>query len=133
LGLHQERATGADYNQFLDHFIKATKKRYPKAYIHFEDFSLGNTRRVLDEYTSKMACFNDDVQGTGCVTLASIMAALKINGVPWEELRVICFGAGTAGTGIAHQIRDAITVETNQPRRPVNKYGESVSACLALF
>jgi malate dehydrogenase (oxaloacetate-decarboxylating) len=98
----------------VDHFVAAAKRCYPNAYIHFEDFGLGNARRILDKYTSKIACFNDDVQGTGSVTLASIMAALKISKVPWEKARIVCFGAGTAGTGIADQIRDAISVETSK-------------------
>jgi malate dehydrogenase (oxaloacetate-decarboxylating) len=104
----------------VDHFVQAARKRYPKAYIHFEDFGLQNARRILDKYTPKIACFNDDVQGTGCVTLAAIMAALKVNGVKWSDMRVVIFGAGTAGTGIADQIRDAIAVETDKSKEEAN-------------
>jgi malate dehydrogenase (oxaloacetate-decarboxylating) len=114
LGLHRKRTSGKEYDQFVDRFVAAVKKSYPNAYIHFEDFGLGNARRILDKYTSKIACFNDDVQATGSVTLASIMTALKINKIPWEEARIVCFGAGTAGTGIADQIRDAISVGTSK-------------------
>jgi hypothetical protein len=65
---------GEKYDDFVDKFVRAAKKHYPKAYIHFEDFGLNNARRILDKYTPEIACFNDDVQGTGCVTLAAIMA-----------------------------------------------------------
>lgn len=98
----------------IETFVKAARKQYPKAYIHFEDFGLNNARRILDKYTPHIACFNDDVQGTGCVTLAAVMAALKVNGVKWEDLRVVIYGSGTAGTGIADQIKDAIAVETKK-------------------
>lgn len=105
---------GEQYDQFIEKFVNACRKRYPKAYIHFEDFGLNNARRILDKYTSQVACFNDDVQGTGCVTLAAIMAAFKVNGVKWDEARFLMFGSGTAGTGIADQIKDAIAQHTDK-------------------
>lgn len=114
LGLRKPRARGEKYDQFVDKFITAARKRYPRAYIHFEDFGLPNARRILDKYTPKIACFNDDVQGTGCVTLAAIMSAMKVANVKYDDLRVLLFGAGTAGTGIADQIKDAIAVSTNR-------------------
>lgn len=75
-----------------------------------------NARRILDSYTPKIACFNDDVQGTGCVTLAAIMSAMKIADIKYQDLRVVMFGAGTAGTGIADQIKDAIAVSTEKSK-----------------
>lgn len=92
--------------------MQACRKRYPKAYIHFEDFGLNNARRILDKYTPKMACFNDDVQGTGAVTLAAIMAAFEEAQIKWADARFVMFGSGTAGTGIADQVSDAIAQET---------------------
>lgn len=94
--------------------MRACRKRYPRAYIHFEDFGLNNARRILDKYTPEIACFNDDVQGTGCVTLAAVMAAFKVNGVTWDEARFVMFGSGSAGTGIADQIKDAISQNTGK-------------------
>jgi malate dehydrogenase (oxaloacetate-decarboxylating) len=116
LGLRKPRVRGEKYDEFIDIFVQAARKRYPKAYIHFEDFGLPNARRILDKYTPKMACFNDDVQGTGCVTLAGIMSALHVSGTKMADVRIVMFGAGTAGTGIADQIKDAISVETNRSK-----------------
>ncbi|KAK3215508.1 hypothetical protein GRF29_8g253391 [Pseudopithomyces chartarum] len=122
LGLRQKRARGEKYDEFVDRFITACRKRYPKAYIHFEDFGLNNARRILDKYTPKIACFNDDVQGTGAVTLAAIMAAFQEAKVEWVDARFVMFGSvaqqipGTAGTGIADQITDAIAQETGKSK-----------------
>ena len=112
LGVHRPRVRGEEYDAFIDRFVQACQKRYPKAYIHFEDFGLQNARRILDKYTAQIACFNDDVQGTGAVTLAAIYAAIHVAKLKIGELRVVVFGAGSAGTGIADQIRDAISVES---------------------
>lgn len=68
-------------------------------------------RRILDNYRSQLACFNDDVQGTGCVTLAAILAGLRIADTKLADLRMVIFGAGSAGVGIADQVRDAIATE----------------------
>lgn len=100
----------------MDKFVSTARKRYPKAYIHFEDFGLANARRILDRYTPQIACFNDDVQGTGAVTLAAIMAAFKVSKVEWGDARFVMFGSGTAGTGIADQIKDAIAHETGKSK-----------------
>jgi malate dehydrogenase (oxaloacetate-decarboxylating) len=116
LGLRKPRVRGKDYDAFIDRFITASRKRFPKAYIHFEDFGLQNARRILDRYTQKIACFNDDIQGTGCVTLAALFAAIHVAKYEMKDLRVVVFGAGTAGIGIADQIRDAIAVESNQSK-----------------
>lgn len=99
LGVKQKRATGKQYDEFVDSFVKAVKKLFPKAYLHFEDFGVRNARRLLDQYRKDHAVFNDDVQGTGCVTLASIMAAAKLSDIKIGDLKVISFGAGSAGTG----------------------------------
>ncbi|EAT83074.2 hypothetical protein SNOG_09809 [Parastagonospora nodorum SN15] len=114
LGQRRQRVRGEEYDKFIDKFVSACRKRYPKAYIHFEDFGLNNARRILDKYTPQIACFNDDVQGTGCVTLAAIMAAFKVSGTKWEDARFVMFGSGSAGTGIADQIKDAIAQNTGK-------------------
>ncbi|OJD12851.1 hypothetical protein AJ78_06614 [Emergomyces pasteurianus Ep9510] len=116
LGLRQQRARGQEYDDFVDKFVRAARKRYPNAYIHFEDFGLHNAKRILDRHQSHIACFNDDIQGTGCVTLAALLAALHVSKIELSDVRVICFGAGSAGTGIAAQIRDAIAAESNESK-----------------
>jgi len=99
LGLKHERVRGDKYDEFVDNFVQSAKKLFPKAYIHFEDFGVHNARRLLDRYRKQYAVFNDDVQGTGCVTLSSIMAATKLSNIKLGDIRVISFGAGSAGTG----------------------------------
>lgn len=117
LGLKKRRVRGAKYDEFIDRFLTAARKCYPKAYIHFEDFGLQNARRILDLYSPKFACFNDDVQGTGCVTLAAIMSALHVCNMKITDVKVVMFGAGTAGTGIADQIADAMAHETKDKKK----------------
>ncbi|KAK5634936.1 hypothetical protein RRF57_010649 [Xylaria bambusicola] len=111
LGLRKKRARGEKYDEFVDEFVQSARKLFPKAYIHFEDFGLKNARRILDHYRPKIPCFNDDVQGTGCVTLAAIMAGLHVSKQELKDVKLVVFGAGTAGVGIADQVRDAIAAE----------------------
>ncbi|KAK4465103.1 putative mitochondrial NAD-dependent malic enzyme precursor [Cladorrhinum samala] len=111
LGLREKRVRGEAYDNFVDTFVKAARKLYPKAYIHFEDFGLQNARRLLNKYRPEIPCFNDDVQGTGCVTLAAIFAGLHVTKQKVDDIRLVIFGAGTAGVGIADQVRDAIATE----------------------
>ncbi|KAK4504358.1 hypothetical protein PRZ48_005274 [Zasmidium cellare] len=121
LGIKRPRTRGEEYDAFVERYVSACRKLYPKAYLHFEDFGLPNARRILDLYTPKIACFNDDVQGTGCVTLAAMYAAAHVAGLKMGELRVVMFGAGSAGTGIADQIRDAIAVESGKSKEEATK------------
>ncbi|KAK4160188.1 putative mitochondrial NAD-dependent malic enzyme precursor [Cladorrhinum sp. PSN259] len=111
LGLREKRVRGQKYDHFVDTFVKAARELYPKAYLHFEDFGLPNARRLLNKYRPEIPCFNDDVQGTGCVTLAAIFAGLHVTKQKLEDIRLVIFGAGTAGVGIADQVRDAIATE----------------------
>ncbi|OHF01573.1 malic enzyme [Colletotrichum orchidophilum] len=121
LGLRQKRVRGHKYDRFVDEFVKAARRLYPRAYIHFEDFGLTNARRILDQYRPHIPCFNDDVQGTGCVTLAAITAALHVSKQKLTDLRLVVFGAGSAGVGIADQVRDAIAAEGNMSKEDASK------------
>ncbi|KAL8690443.1 MAG: hypothetical protein Q9218_004117, partial [Villophora microphyllina] len=117
LGLRRPRVRGKEYDDFVDTFVQSARKLYPKAYIHFtgsEDFGLSNARRILDKYSPKIPCFNDDVQGTGCITLAAIMAGLYVSKLKLSNMRLVVFGSGSAGTGIADQVRDAIATESGK-------------------
>ncbi|KIW90159.1 uncharacterized protein Z519_08802 [Cladophialophora bantiana CBS 173.52] len=119
LGHRFRRVRGQKYDDFCDKFVHTAKKLYPKAYVHFEDFGLPNARRLLDKYRGEFTVFNDDIQGTGCVTLAAIMAGLHINGVKMTDLRVVIFGAGTAGCGIAEQVQAAIATQSGKNKEDV--------------
>ncbi|KAK9448927.1 malate dehydrogenase [Limtongia smithiae] len=111
LGNRFSRVRGERYDAFVAKFVNAVKKLFPRAVLHFEDFGLSNARRLLDIYRPKLACFNDDVQGTGAVTLGALLAAVKVLGTSMDKIRFIIFGAGTAGTGIADQIKAYLIAE----------------------
>ena len=121
LGIRKPRARGEAYDHFVNRFVQTAHKLYPRAYIHFEDFGLANARRILSRYRPKIACFNDDIQGTGCITLAAIMAGLHVCGLKLTEVKVVVFGSGTAGIGIAEQVRDAIATETGKAKEDAAK------------
>ncbi|KAL2139015.1 hypothetical protein VTI28DRAFT_5896 [Corynascus sepedonium] len=111
LGLREKRVRGKRYDEFVTTFVKSVRELYPKAYIHFEDFGFSNARRLLERWRHEIPCFNDDVQGTGCVTLAAILAGMHVSGQKLGDIRMVVFGSGTAGVGIADQVRDAIAAE----------------------
>lgn len=108
IGNRHPRITGEAYDEFIDTFVQAVNKQFPKALLHWEDFSSRNARKILDKYRHDVCTFNDDIQGTGAVSLAAVLSAVKVSGVPLSEHRVVVFGAGTAGIGIADQVRDAM-------------------------
>jgi malate dehydrogenase (oxaloacetate-decarboxylating) len=111
LGWHHERVRGADYDDFVDRFVQAVKRRFPNVLLQWEDFAKGNARRLLDHYRNQLCTFNDDIQGTGAVTLAGLLAAVDITGSKLSEQRVVILGAGSAATGIAEQIVAAMQNE----------------------
>ncbi|QWI16151.1 oxaloacetate-decarboxylating malate dehydrogenase [Bacillus wiedmannii] len=108
IGNRHPRITGEAYDKFIDTFVQAVNKQFPKALLHWEDFSSRNARKILDKYRHDICTFNDDIQGTGAVSLAAVLSAVKVSSVPLSEHRVVVFGAGTAGIGIADQVRDAM-------------------------
>ena len=108
IGNRHPRITGEAYDEFIDTFVQAVNKQFPKALLHWEDFSSRNARKILDKYRHDVCTFNDDIQGTGAVSLAAVLSAVKASGVPLSEHRVVVFGAGTAGIGIADRVRDAM-------------------------
>lgn len=108
IGNRHPRIIGEAYDEFIDTFVQAVNKQFPKVLLHWEDFSSRNARKILDKYRHDVCTFNDDIQGTGAVSLAAVLSAVKASGVPLSEHRVVVFGAGTAGIGIADQVRDAM-------------------------
>ena len=108
IGNRHPRIRGEPYDQFIEAYVQVTTRLFPKALLQWEDFAPGNGRRILEKYRHRHCTFNDDMQGTGAITLAAAISALRICGTPLRNQRVVIFGAGTAGIGIADQLRDAM-------------------------
>jgi malate dehydrogenase (oxaloacetate-decarboxylating) len=106
VGNRHARVRGPAYDAFIAAYLQTASSLYPGALLHFEDFGAGNARRILDAYRDRYRIFNDDVQGTGAVVMAGLFNALKVTGTRLRDQRVVIFGGGTAGVGIADQIRD---------------------------
>lgn len=104
LGWRHERLSGKTYDDFVATFINAIQEKFPYALVHWEDFGRDNAARILARYQHVVPSFNDDIQGTGAVTLAAILAAIETSGKTLTDQRLVIFGAGTAGIGIAKQI-----------------------------
>jgi malate dehydrogenase (oxaloacetate-decarboxylating) len=109
LGNRHSRVRGAAYDAFIRRYVQTASSLFPKALLHFEDFGAGNARRILLAYRDKYRVFNDDMQGTGAVVLAGLFNALRVTGTRWRDQRVVLLGGGTAGVGIADQVRDQMT------------------------
>jgi malate dehydrogenase (oxaloacetate-decarboxylating) len=105
VGNRHSRVRGARYDQLIKAYVETAGRLFPNALLHFEDFGPSNARRILNEYRDSARIFNDDMQGTGAITLAAILAGMRVAGSRPSEQRVVIFGAGTAGVGIADQIR----------------------------
>jgi malate dehydrogenase (oxaloacetate-decarboxylating)(NADP+) len=101
-GIERRRARGEEYDELVDEFISAAQEIFPGVLIQLEDFGNTNAFRLLDKYRSKVPLFNDDIQGTGAVAIAGIIASLRITGGKLEEQRLLFLGAGEAGIGIAN-------------------------------
>ena len=108
LGWRHKRLRGKEYDDFIAHFVKVVKKQLPDVYLHWEDFGRENARRNLYKYRDSITSFNDDMQGTGATALATLLAGLKSLKKEFTQSNIVIFGAGTAGCGIADQIRDAL-------------------------
>ena len=108
LGNRHARVRGAGYDKFVDRYLETVSRLFPSALLHFEDFGADNARRILVTYRDKYRIFNDDMQGTGAIVMAGLFSALKVTGTRWRDQRVVVFGGGTAGIGIADQIHDQI-------------------------
>ncbi len=108
LGEQHARVRGERYDEFIDTFVQAVNKLFPNAMLHWEDFGAGNAHRILNRYSNQICTFNDDIQGTAAVVLAAVLAAVRLTGMGLEQHRVLVYGAGTAGVGIADIIREAM-------------------------
>ena len=108
IGNRHQRIRGERYDAFIDSYVKTVTKLFPHAILQWADFAPSNGRRIIEKYRDQICTFNDDIQGTGAITLAAVISAVRICGTPLRHQRVVILGAGTAGLGIADQIRDAM-------------------------
>jgi malate dehydrogenase (oxaloacetate-decarboxylating) len=111
IGNRHRRVPAAEYDAFLDEFVRAVGKLFPLALLHWEDLGVANASRLLERYRGERLTFNDDIQGTGAVNLAAVLAATRATGVPLTGHRIVIFGMGTAGAGIAGQLTAAMVAE----------------------
>src|SRR5579862_6484852 len=107
-GNRHARVRGDRYDAFIDAYVKITSKLFPKAMLQWEDFGPGNGRRILEKYRGQVRTFSDDFQGTGAITLAAAVSAMRVCGTLLRNQRIVIFGAGVAGIGIADLIRDVM-------------------------
>ena len=110
-GNRHARIRGERYDKFIDAYMRTAARLFPNALLQLEDFAMGNARRILEKYHGQFRTFSDDLQGTGAITLAALVSAMRVCGTPLRNQRVVIFGAGTAGIGIADLIRDVMVTE----------------------
>jgi len=108
LGNAHPRVDRETYDRFIDAYVTAATKLFPDALLHWEDFGADNAHRILDRYKDRILTFNDDIEGTGAVNLAAVLSGVAASGVPLVDHKVVIFGTGSAGTGIADQMVDAM-------------------------
>jgi malate dehydrogenase (oxaloacetate-decarboxylating) len=111
LGERHSRIRDARYDDFIDAYVTACQKLFPRAMLHWEDFGASNARRILDRYADQVCTFNDDMQGTAAVVLAAAFSAVRASGSRMRDQRVVIHGSGTAGLGIADMMRDQMVRE----------------------
>ncbi|MCC5478633.1 NAD-dependent malic enzyme [Streptomyces barringtoniae] len=122
LGNRHPRADRETYDAFIDAYVTAATRLFPNALLHWEDFGTDNARRILNRYRDQVCTFNDDIQGTGAVNLAAVLSGVRAVGVPLPRHRIVVFGAGTAGIGVADQLRDALVAEGLSPAEATARF-----------
>ncbi|HEY5235446.1 MAG TPA: oxaloacetate-decarboxylating malate dehydrogenase, partial [Rhabdochlamydiaceae bacterium] len=108
IGWREKRISGKDYDAFVERFVKAVKKRFPKVLLQWEDFGREHAQPLLEKYRHQICSFNDDIQGTASVALASLLTAIKMNHAELHQQRIVIFGGGSAGIGIANHFLGAM-------------------------
>jgi malate dehydrogenase (oxaloacetate-decarboxylating) len=108
IGWRHERVRGAEYDKFVDTFVRVVRKRWPHVLLQWEDFAGNNAARLLERYRDALPSFNDDIQGTAAVAVATLLAAVKTTGIPLTEQRFVVYGFGSAGLGITKLLCQAL-------------------------
>ena len=111
LGWRHERIRGPEYDDFIETFVQAVTRKFPNVLLQWEDFSKHNAPRILERYRDRLCTFNDDIQGTGAVTVAGLLAAAHVTGTKLSDHRIVILGAGSSATGISDQIVAAMQAE----------------------
>ena len=111
LGWRHERISGYDYFVFIDQFVQAVKQELPDTCLQWEDFANAHARPILERYRDRLLTFNDDIQGTAAVALGAILSAINVTGKSLKEQQIVIFGAGSAATGVADGLREAMKEE----------------------
>jgi malate dehydrogenase (oxaloacetate-decarboxylating) len=111
IGWRHERISGQEYFDFIDQFVQAVKEELPGACLQWEDFATPHARPILQRYRDQLLTFNDDIQGTSAVALGAIFSAVKVTGRSLKDQRIVMFGAGSAGIGVADGLREAMKGE----------------------
>jgi malate dehydrogenase (oxaloacetate-decarboxylating) len=122
VGNRHPRVIGDRYDAFVDAFVASVVRMFPRALLHWEDLGAGNARRVLLRHRQSVCTFNDDMQGTGATALAALVSGARITSTPLTEQTVVVFGAGTAGIGIADQLRTAMVAEGLDPAQATGRF-----------
>jgi malate dehydrogenase (oxaloacetate-decarboxylating) len=122
LGNRHPRVDDATYDAFIDSFVEISNRLFPSALLHWEDLRARNARRILKRWRDNGFTFNDDMQGTGAVVLAAVLSGLKRTGGRMADQRVVVFGAGTAGIGIAEQLREAMVADGLEPADAARRF-----------
>ena len=129
IGWQSKRVRGAEYEEFVDTFVSAVKRRWPKVLLQWEDFAGGNAAKFLERYRNQLCTFNDDIQGTAAVATGTLLSAINVTGIPLVDQRIVVLGFGGAGIGISHLIlstmRDAGLSERDAYSRfyAIDRYG----------
>lgn len=122
LGVRRARIRGAEYDAFIDRFVKSATRHFPDALIHWEDFGANNAHRILEKYRDESCTFNDDIQGTAAVVAAAALSAVKAKGERLRDQRVVIHGAGTAGIGVADLMRAIMINEGADPDQAAKQF-----------
>ncbi|EHC6479245.1 NAD-dependent malic enzyme, partial [Listeria monocytogenes] len=122
LGNKRPHLSESEYDAFIASFVNVMKEVFPKAILHWEDFGRANASRILHNYRDKICTFNDDIQGTGAMVVAAVLATIQVSRIPLSEQKIIIFGAGTAGIGIADQLSAQLMRETGLPFEKAKKH-----------